>query len=133
MTTSSSAPLVEAPWKQSKKGSVYCMWDDLSDDLKSQLREEDKFQTTIAKSHYYVLKTDEGGFLVFRNPKPENKQQEKYDFNNKLHNSLTELAVLPLEQANNMLQSGKEYVLIGDDPIKIVNGQFFAVLGKKRD
>ena len=39
---------VETPWRQSQKGSVYCLWENLpDDDVKSQLKQEDRFQKTI--------------------------------------------------------------------------------------
>jgi len=122
-------PPVEMPWRQSKRGAIYCMSSDLSDELKSQLKEQDGFQTIIGEFHYYVLKTEEGGFLVFRNPKPEH--EPKRYLNKKVQNSLTELKVVSVEEANLLLGSSDEYLLIGDDPVKVVNGQFFAVLGKR--
>jgi hypothetical protein len=124
---------VDAPWKQSKKGAIYCMWNDLRDDLKTQLKEEHRFQTRIGQFHYYVLKTDEGSYLVFRNPKPENESQRNHYFSDKPQNSVRELKVLPLEEANMLLQSSDEYLLIGNDPLKVVNGHFFAILGKRRN
>jgi hypothetical protein len=42
-----------------------------------------------------------------------------------------QVQVLPIEQANQLLALTKDFELVGTDPIKIVNGQFFAVVGKK--
>ena len=46
-----------------------------------------------------------------------------------IHNGL-EILALPLEEANKLLASGS-YEPVGTDPIKIIDHQFFVVLGKK--
>ena len=45
--TSATLASVEPPWKQSAKGAIYCMWGSLPEDIKSQLRQEDKFGITL--------------------------------------------------------------------------------------
>jgi hypothetical protein len=104
----------------------------LPDKLKSQLKEEHGFQVRVGGYHYYVLKTDDGNFLVFRNQNSESEGRQRQYFEKRSQNSLMELTVLPLEEANELLRSSVDYVVLGDDPVKIVNGQFFAVLGKKK-
>jgi hypothetical protein len=121
---------VEPPWRLSAKGSIYCMWGNLQDDLKSQLQQQDKFGITIGDYHYNVKQNQDGGFVVFRNTKTEydtNRQQ----FFNKNSQRTVEIKAIQIEQANRLLDTTEGYELIGNDPIKVVNGEFFAIIGKK--
>jgi hypothetical protein len=126
----SQTSTIESSWRQSVKGSIYCMWGNLPDDLKSQLRQQDKFGITIGEFHYNVKQNQDGGFVIFRNTKTEyetNKQQ----FLNKNSLRIVEIKAIQIEQANKLLDTAEGYELIGDDPIKVVNGEFFVIIGKK--
>ena len=68
---SSSITSVQAPWRLSQKGSIYCRWESLPDDIKSQLKQEDRYQITLGEEHYTVKRNQDGGFIVFRNTKAE--------------------------------------------------------------
>jgi hypothetical protein len=132
--SSSSITSVQAPWRLSQKGSIYCRWESLPDDIKSQLKQEDIYQITLGEEHYTVKRNQDGGFIVFRNTKAEHEarrqqQQQQYYGKRPIYRTV-QVQILPIEQANQFLAI-KEFELVGTDPIKIVNGQFFAVVGKK--
>ena len=38
---------------------------------------------------------------------------------------------MQVEDANKLLRADNQLELIGPDPVKVVNGQFYAVVGKK--
>jgi hypothetical protein len=127
---------VQAPWRLSQKGSIYCRWGSLPDDIKSQLKQEDRYQITLGEDHYTVKRNEDGGFIVFRNTKAEyearrqqQQQQQQYYGKRPIYRTV-QVQILPIEQANQFLAI-KDFELVGTDPIKIVNGQFFAVVGKK--
>ena len=124
---------VQAPWRLSQKGSIYCRWGSLPDDIKSQLKQEDKYQITLGEDHYTVKRNEDGGFIVFRNRKTEyearRQQQQQYYGKRPIYRTV-QVQILPIEQANQFLAI-KDFELVGTDPIKIVDRQFFAVVGKK--
>jgi hypothetical protein len=106
------------------------MWWNLPEDLRLQLKQQDKFGITIGDFHYSVKENQDGGFVVFRNTKTE------YDFNkqqifNRNNSRTIEIKVLQLEHANKLLDTAEGYEMVGADPIKVVNGEFFVVMGKK--
>jgi hypothetical protein len=124
---------VQAPWRLSQKGSIYCRWGSLPDDIKSQLKQEDRYQITLGEDHYTVKRNEDGGFIVFRNTKAEyeaRRQQQQQYYGKRPIYRIVQVQILPIEQANQFLAI-KDFELVGTDPIKIVNGQFFAVVGKK--
>jgi hypothetical protein len=132
-SSSSTITSVQAPWRQSQKGSIYCRWGNLPEDVKLQLKQEDKYQITIGEDHYAVKQNEDGGFIVFKNTKTEyeaRRQQQQQYFGKRPTYRTVQVQILPIEQANQLL-SNKDFELFGTDPIKIVNGQFFAVVGKK--
>ena len=72
MEAKSIVMCVETPWRQSQKGSVYCLWENLpDDDVKSQLKQEDRFQKTIGEYRYSIKKNEDGSCIVFRKIKAE--------------------------------------------------------------
>jgi hypothetical protein len=131
---SSSITSVQAPWRQSQKGSIYCRWGSLPDDIKSQLKQEDRYQITLGEEHCTVKRNEDGGFIVFRNTKAEHEarrqQQQKQYYGKRPIYRTVQVQILPIEQANQFLAI-KDFELVGIDPIKIVDGQFFAIVGKK--
>ena len=52
-------------WIQSQNGSEFCHFDDVPQAVRSQLRQEDKYTTTIHGFRYTVKEYD-GKWLVFR-------------------------------------------------------------------
>lgn len=58
---------IQSPWKQSQKGSVYCMWGSVPGDIKSQLKQGDRFRMTLGEFHYSVKRNEDG-----RCPIPKN-------------------------------------------------------------
>jgi hypothetical protein len=131
--TSEAIVSLQAPWRQSQKGSIYCRWESLPQDIKSQLQQEDRYQMTIGEDHYTVKKNEDGSFIVFKNTKAEHEARRQHQFFGKRSTTYrtVEIQILPIEQANQLLAIAKEFELVGTDPIKIVNEQFFAVIGKK--
>jgi hypothetical protein len=107
------------------------MWDNLPDDLKGQLKQVDRYGTTIEDYHYNVKENQDGGFIVFRNTKAEYDARNKQYFSKKTINRILELKALPLVQANKMLETAEDYEPLGTDPVKVVNGEFFVVIGRK--
>ena len=123
---------VQLPWKQSAKGSVYCLWANLSEEIKSQLNQQDKFESTVGEFHYSIRKSQDGSFIVFRRTKEEDEARQKQYFFRKPIPRIIELLVLPIQEANALITANKEYELIGNDPVKVLNGQFFVIVGRKQ-
>jgi hypothetical protein len=95
-TTSTESELVEVPWRQSARGSVYCMWGSLPEDIKSQLKQEDRFGITIGEFHYNVKQNQDGGFVVFRNTKAEYENRSKQQSFRKVAYRTVEVQALPI-------------------------------------
>jgi hypothetical protein len=135
LTSSSTITSVQPPWRQSQKGSIYCRWGSLPEDIKSQLKQEDRYGITLGEDHYTVIQNEDGSFIVFKNTKAEyearRQQQHQQYFGKRPIYRTIQVQILPIEQANQLLAMTKDFELVGTDPIKIVNGQFFAVVGKK--
>jgi hypothetical protein len=127
----SSLSSVQAPWRRSQKGSIYCRWGNLPEDIKSQLKQEDRYGITIGEDHYTVKQNEDGSFIVFKNTKAEYEARRQQYFGKRSIYRTVQVQVLPIEQTNHLLAMTKDFELVGTDPIKIVNGQFFAVVGKK--
>jgi kynurenine formamidase len=122
---------IEPPWRQSKKGSVYCMWGSLPDDIKTQLRQEDRFETILPEFHYRVKRNEDGGYIVFRSTKAEHESRKMQYYSKKPAFKITEFQILSREDANKLLAVNNQFELVGTDPIKVVKEQFFAVVGKR--
>lgn len=119
------------PWKQSAKGSVYCMWENLPSDILSQLQQEDRFGTDIGGFHYNVKRNDNGGYIVFRHTVEEYQENRRQFFRNSAYR-ISEVQALPLDQANQLLATEKGVELIGTDPVKVLNGQMYLIIGRKK-
>jgi hypothetical protein len=131
---SSIITAVQAPWRLSQKGSIYCRWGSLPDDIKSQLKQEDRYEITLEEEHYTVKRNEDGGFIVFKNRKAEyeaRRQQQQQSYGKRPIYRTVQVQILPIDEANRLLAMTKGFELVGTDPIKIVDGQFFAVVGKK--
>lgn len=117
------------PWKvsQSGSGAVYCMWQNLPNDISAQLKMEDGFTKTIGDFSYRVKRNENGSWIVYRNP-PRNSR-DAYT-RRPVDRWYREILALPLEEANKLLPSG-EFEPVGPDPVKVIDHQFFVVLGKK--
>jgi hypothetical protein len=123
---------VQPPWKKSAKGSVYCLWANLPEETKSQLKQQDKFESTVGEFHYSIRKNQDGSFIIFRKTREEHEARQKQSFFRKPIPRVIELLVLPIEEANTLIAAEKEYELIGNDPVKIINSQFFVIVGRKQ-
>jgi len=124
------APTVEPPWKQSAKGYIYCMWENLPDDIKSQLQQNDRFGISLGDFHYNVKRNDNGGFVVFRNTVEEYQANRRQYFKNSVYR-IVEVQALPIQEANQLLSTSENIELIGSDPVKVINGQLYLIVGRK--
>jgi hypothetical protein len=125
---------VELPWKVSQKGSIYCMWQNLPGDIRSQLKQEDSFEMKLDGFYYHVKRNGDGSCIVFRNnAAKDNKNgfRTGQPFMKRPEYRMVEIQILPVDEANKLLASSNQFEVIGSDPIKVVNEQFFAVIGKK--
>ena len=80
------------------------MWENLPDDLKSQLLQQDKFGITIGEFHYNVKQNQDGGFVVFRNTKMEyDNNRQQFFTKNSLR--IVDIKAIQIEQANKLLDT----------------------------
>lgn len=119
---------VKPPFRMSGKGAVYCKWEDLPNDISSQLKKENGFTTPIGNFSYYVRENPDGSYIVFRNL-PGNYRYASTRMS--VGGPYREFQVFPLEEANKLLASSNEFEPVGTDPVKVIDHQFFVVLGKK--
>ena len=114
-------------WIPSQNGSEFCQFSDLSEEMRSQIRQEDKFTLTIDGLRYTV-KDYNGKWLVFRRSfntatKTGNKNSSR---------NILEIKIMPLDEANSHLQSEKcEYQIFGSDPVKIINNESYVLMVKR--
>src|SRR5215469_7293446 len=120
---------VQPPWRKAQSGAVWCKYPDLPDDISSQLKMEHGFEKPIGGFSYHVIRNDDGSHIVFRNP-PRNYRDAST--RRPVDRVYREILALPLEEANKLLASGS-YEPVGTDPVKIIDHQFFVVLGKKEN
>jgi hypothetical protein len=106
------------------------MWDNAPDDIKVQLKPEDGFRMTLGEFQYTIKINDGGDCFIFRNTKPEVDSWKTQHYKKFAHRTI-EVQILSIEDANKLLAASNQYELVGTDPIKVVNGQFFAIVGKK--
>jgi hypothetical protein len=118
-------------WIQSQNGSEFCPFDDLSEELRSNIRQEDKYTTTI-HGFRYTVKDYEGKWLVFRRNVSMNTVRT-----NQAHpyivqvNNVREIKIMPLSEANEyLLSKDQEYQIFGCDPVKIINNEPFVIMAK---
>jgi hypothetical protein len=124
---------VELPWRVSQKGAVYCMWQNLPDNVRTQLKQEHDFEMMIGEFSYHVKRNGDGSCIVFRNIAKDNKNGYRswQPFVKRPVYRTVEIQILPVEEANKLLASSNQFEVIGADPVKVVNEQFFAIVGKK--
>jgi hypothetical protein len=115
-------------WRQSKNGSEYCYYIDLQESIRSQLRQEDKFTTTIAGSRYTV-KYYNGKWFEFRRDLAAT-MKKSYDHTGS--GNVTEIKVFTLDEANKHLTKNQNsYELFGSDPVKIVDNEIKVVMARR--
>jgi hypothetical protein len=118
---------IEPPWKKAQSGAVWCKWQNLPNDISSQLKMENGFKKTIDDYSYYLKSNDDGSNIVFRNT-PRNHRDGS---TNRPTYRVSQIQILPIEEANKVLASNDQFELVGIDPIKLIDQQFFVALGKK--
>ena len=118
-------------WIQSQNGSYFCHFGDVSEDVKSQLRQEDKHTTTIDGFRYTVKEYD-GKWLVFRRNVSMNTVRTTQAQCYMVHvNNIHEIKIMPMSEVNAYLSTGnREYQIFGSDPVKIINNEPCVVMAK---
>jgi hypothetical protein len=118
-------------WIQSQNGSEFCHIIDLTEDISSQLRQEDKFTTTI-DGFRYTVKDYDGKWLVFRRNISMNKVKTPQAQRYIIHvNNIQEIKIMPLNEANAYLSiKNQEYQIFGNDPVKIINNEPCVIMAK---
>ena len=114
-------------WIQSQNGSEFCQYNGLPEETRSKLRQEDKFTLTM-DGFRYTVKDYNGKWLVFRrNINTAIKTSDKSN-----SSSILEIKIMPLDEANGQLRSGKpEYQIFGSDPVKIINNDVYILMVKR--
>jgi hypothetical protein len=119
---------VEPPWRRAQSGAIWCKSPNVPNDISSQLKMENRFTKTIGNFSYVVRQNEDGSYIVFRNPPRDYRDAST----RRPVYRVSEIQILPLEEANKLLASGSnQFELVGTDPIKVINQQFFVALGKK--
>jgi hypothetical protein len=119
---------IKPPWRVSQKGAVWCPWQNIPDDISSQLKMEHGFKMTIGGFSYYVRENEDGSYIVFRNT---SRNSRAGSTKGPMYR-VSEIQMLPIEEANKLLaSSNNQFELVGIDPIKVIDQQFFVALGKK--
>lgn len=111
----------------SQNDSEFCQFSDLSEEMRAQIRQEDKFTLTIDGLRYTVKDYD-GKWLVFRRSfNTATKTGKKNSPSN-----ILEIKIMPLDEANSHLQSEKdEYQIFSSDPVKIINNEVYVLMVKR--
>jgi hypothetical protein len=111
--------------------SEFCYFDEVEEDVRSQLRQEDEYNTTI-DGFRYTVKNCEGEWLVFRRSVSMNtvKTTQVQSYIVRVNN-VHEIKIMTLSEANAYLSTGnQEYQIIGSDPVKIINNEVCVVMAK---
>jgi hypothetical protein len=118
-------------WKWSQNSSEYCQYYDLPKNIRSQLPQEDRFTTTI-DNYRYTVKDYDGKWLVFRRNLDDVKISS--DSKNSKNNSIIEIKIVPLNEANGYLRNeSHEYDIFGNDPVKVVKDELLVVMVKRNN
>jgi hypothetical protein len=118
-------------WIQSQNGSEFCQFSDLPDEIRSQLRQEDKYTNTI-NGFRYTVKDYEGRWLVFRRNIVTDTARTIQPKHYMIHvNNIHEIKIMSLNEANDyLLNKNQEYQIFSSDPVKIINNEAYVVMAK---
>jgi hypothetical protein len=119
---------VKSPWMMAQSGSEWAPWEDVPNDIRSQLKKQNRFTKTIDDSSYCVRQYEGGSWVVFKNPVGSYRYASTRTSVDGLYR---EFQVVHLVEANKLLASSNEFEPVGTDPVKVIDHQFFLVLGKK--
>ena len=118
-------------WIQSRNSSEYCQYNDLQEEIRSKLRQEDKFTLAIDGLRYTV-KDYNGKWLVFRRNIETSKTRSSSPIHHSETAAIVEIKVMPLSEANDCLQSERpQYQIFGSDPVKIMNNEAYVLMVKR--
>jgi hypothetical protein len=114
-------------WVQSQNNSEFCQYNDLPEETRSRLRQEDKF-TSTTDGFRYTVKDYNGKWLVFRrNVNAATKTSNKNNTSN-----ILEIKIMPLDETNGYLKSEScEYQIFGNDPVKVINNEVYVLMVKR--
>jgi hypothetical protein len=114
-------------WVQSQNDSEFCQYNDVPEEIRSQLRQEDKFTLAIGGLRYTVKDYNRKWLVFRRNINIATKTSNKSNTDN-----IHEIKIMPLSEANNCLQSEcREYQIFGSDPVKIINNDVYVLMVKR--
>ncbi len=121
-------------WIQSQNGSDFCPLNDVAEEVRSQLRQEDKYTITI-HGFRYTVKDYEGKWLVFRRSVSANTVRKTTTTQTPRHtakvSNVHEIKIMSLNEANECIRSeNPEYNVFGSDPVKIINNEPCVVMAK---
>jgi hypothetical protein len=118
----------QSPWIASQNASEFCQMNDVQESIRLQLRQEDRFTTTI-DSYRYTVKDYNGKWLVFRRDIGSNiKKSRGYSSSG----NVAEIKVFTLDEANKQLCNNQNsFELFGGDPVKIVNNEIKVVMARR--
>lgn len=114
---------VEEPWRVSPKGAVWCKWQHVPNGIRSHLKMDNGFAKTIDSYSYRVKRNEAESYIVFRNT-PRNHRDAS---TKRPEHRVSGIQILPIEEANKLLASN-QFELVGIDPIKVIDQQFFVAL-----
>jgi hypothetical protein len=119
-------------WIQSQNDSEFCQISAVPEEVRSQLRQEDKYTTTISGFRYTVKEYD-GKWLVFRRSiSTSTKITIAQVPPRRVHaNNIHEIKIMSLDEANEYLSSkDQEYKIFGIDPVKSINNEVCVVIAR---
>jgi hypothetical protein len=118
-------------WIQSQNGSEFCQIGYVFEDIKSQLRQLDKYSTTI-DGFRYTVKDYDGKWLVFRRNISTNNVKTIQAQNYIIQvNNIHEIKIMTMSEANTYLSiKNQEYQIFGNDPVKIINNEPCVIMAK---
>ena len=121
----------QSPWKASQNASEFCQLNNLQESIRSQLRQEDKFTTTIA-GFRYTVKDYDGKWLVFRRDLKDIAGNVKKSRDDTSSGNIAEIKVFTLDEANmELYNSQNSFELFGSDPVKVVHDEIKVVMARR--
>ncbi len=118
-------------WKPTKTNGHWAKLSDIEEPIKSQLKAENGFKTTIDQYSYTVkVNQDNGSIVVFRNAKRETSQgKNKSFFSKSQYKPITNLKVIPLGEVEESLKDN--WYIHESQPVCIIREIPHAIVVKR--